>query len=107
MNSFETMKEVLNGLEVPKDTLKAMTGKIFLFRPSDSGEFFVEITGEKLDLQEGSSPSPNVSISGTDSVIADILSGKQDAVSAFLGGKIKVSGDVMLAQRIVSLFKKK
>ncbi len=107
MNSFETMKEVLAGVTVPEDALKSMTGKIFLFKPSDSQEFYVEVTQEGLNLKEGGSETSSVSISGSDSTIADILSGKQDAVSAFLGGKIKVSGDVMLAQRIVSLIKRK
>lgn len=107
MNSFETMKEVLSGVDAPAGTLKSIAGKIFLFKPSDSKEFHVEVTEGGLNLKEGEAPSANVTISGTDIILSEILSGKQDAVSAFLGGKIKVSGDVMLAQKIVSLLKKK
>lgn len=106
MNAYETMKEVLSGIEVPGDKLKTVTGKVFLFKPSDSGEFFVEVGESGLSVHEGDNASANVTISGTDAILSAILSGTEDAVAAFLGGKIKVSGDVMLAQKIVSLIKR-
>lgn len=105
MNSYETMKEVLSGIEIPQDRVKSITGKIFLFKPSDSAEFFVEVGDSGLDVKEGTNSSPSVTISGTDVVLSAVLSGKEDAIGAFLSGKIKVSGDVMLAQKIVSMLK--
>ncbi len=106
MNSYETMKEVVSGTEIPPDKLKSVSGKIFLFKPSDAEEFYVEVGENGLQVQEGTNSSANVTISGTDSMLSSVLSGKEDAVGAFLGGKIKVSGDVMLAQKIVSMIKR-
>lgn len=107
MNAHETLKDVISGIDVSPDALKSVSGKIFLFKPSDSGSFFVEVGEGGIGVHEGDNSNPNVTISGTDTVLADVISGRTDAVAAFLGGKIKVSGDVMLAQKIVSLLKKK
>jgi putative sterol carrier protein len=35
----------------------------------------------------------------------DIITGKLDAMKAFMSGKLKVSGNVMLATRLTSFFR--
>lgn len=42
-------------------------------------------------------------MSGSEEVMEGIVSGKVDAVSAFFQGKLKVSGDIMSAQRLASI----
>jgi len=57
-------------------------------------------------LKEGKAPVANTTFSATDKVMDDILNGKLDGVQAYFSGQLKVSGDILLAQKLVSLVKK-
>jgi putative sterol carrier protein len=69
------------------------------------GDWTLTIKDKQCALVEGVPPSPRVTLTAESSNMVDILTGKMDGVRAFMMGKLKVSGDIYLAQQMVNLFK--
>jgi putative sterol carrier protein len=97
----------LNSNSSLKGELKQFAGKSFQFKPNGNLEYYVNFKEDgSAELFKGSSQKPDTVISADDQVLSDVITGKTDAVRAFFMGKLKVSGDVFLSQRLVSVVKK-
>ena len=70
------------------------------------GDWVIRIADSKISAGPGSTPSPQLTIGAAVTDIAAIMEGKLDGMSAFMQGKIKLSGDTNLAMRMVSLFQR-
>lgn len=55
-------------------------------------------------LHDGTAESYTVALSMADDDLVSLLSGRLDGMTAFMTGKLKIDGDLMFAQRIVTLF---
>jgi putative sterol carrier protein len=55
-------------------------------------------------VREETHANPNVGLSMTGDTWLAILNKELNAVQAFLSGRLKISGDMMLAQKIPDLF---
>jgi len=53
---------------------------------------------------EGSTAQPDVTITMEDQDLIDLLKGTLNGMTAFMTGKLQVDGDLMLAQRLTSIF---
>jgi putative sterol carrier protein len=71
----------------------------------DPGTYSVAIADGKAAVNEGTSASPDISITMTCNDFTDMVEGKLDGITAFMGGKLKVKGDPMLAMQLQSLLK--
>lgn len=58
----------------------------------------------RCEVHEGRHDSPNVTIIMADEDLVSLMTGELDGMSAFMSGKLKLDGDMMLAQRLGSLF---
>jgi putative sterol carrier protein len=72
---------------------------------ADPGIYSVAIADGKGVLSEGTSTSADITISMTSNDFADMVEGRLDSITAFMGGKLKVKGDMMLAMQLQSLLK--
>jgi putative sterol carrier protein len=70
------------------------------------GNWIVKISGGKVAAIEGQASSPRLTVNTSLSDIQAIMDGKLDGMAAFMQGKVKLDGDVGLAMRMVSLFKR-
>jgi putative sterol carrier protein len=70
------------------------------------GDWVIRIADSKISAAPGTATSPQLTITAALADILAITQGKLDGTSAFLQGKIKLSGDTGLAMRMVSLFQK-
>jgi putative sterol carrier protein len=70
---------------------------------ADAGQYNVAVADGKARVREGVHASPNVTVSMASNDLADLVNGKLDGVQAFMTGKLKVAGDIMLAMRLQSL----
>jgi putative sterol carrier protein len=70
------------------------------------GDWVIRIADSKISAAPGSVPTPQLTISAALADIAAITEGTLDGMSAFLQGKIKLSGDTGLAMRMVGLFQR-
>lgn len=70
----------------------------------DGGTWNVTIKDGTCQVREGSHDSPTVTMSMSGETWLAIVNNELNGIQAFLSGKLQVSGDTMLAQRIPELF---
>ncbi len=68
------------------------------------GQYYLVVKDQKCQISEGTHASPNVTFSMASGDFIDMMTGKISGQAAFFSGKLRVSGDLMLAQRLGSLF---
>jgi putative sterol carrier protein len=104
-----TPKEIF--AEMPKninaDAAKGMNSTIqFNLAGDNGGQWYVNIKDGKAEVQEGTAPSPNMTLSMSAQDYVDMIMGKLNGQMAFMSGKLKISGDMGLAMKMQSLFKR-
>jgi putative sterol carrier protein len=103
-----TTKEIFNEMQKRMDANPAKLAgmkAVFQFDISgaDPGIYSVAIADGKAAVSEGTSASSNITITMASNDFADMVEGKLDGITAFMGGKLKVKGDMMLAMQLQSL----
>ncbi|MGP8292256.1 SCP2 sterol-binding domain-containing protein [Halomonas sp. AOP43-A1-21] len=78
--------------------------EVFQFHFSDAGDHYLVIKDRTLDVQEGEHDDPSVSLSMSTDTLKGIMSGDINGMTAFMTGKLKATGNVMLATKLTSLF---
>jgi len=68
------------------------------------GTWNVRVKDAACQIQEGSHEAPTVTLTMSCETWLAIVNRELNAMQAFMGGQLKVSGDIMLAQRIPELF---
>ena len=103
-----TTKEIFNEMQKRMDASPAKLAGIkgvfqFDLSGADSGIYSIAIADGKASVSEGASPSADITITMASTDFADMVQGRLDAIAAFMGGKLKVNGDMMLAMQLQSL----
>jgi putative sterol carrier protein len=62
------------------------------------------IKGGACEVKEGAAGSPDVTITMEDDDLVALFKGELNGMTAFMTGKLQLEGDLMLAQRMSSLF---
>ena len=97
---FEAMPSVYNpaaGAGLTKTYQWNITGE-------QAGKWAFRIVNGNGELIPGGVDKPDVTITVSDNDWIAITEGKLDATQAFMSGKLKITGDMMLAMRLQSLF---
>tara|TARA_X000000368_G_scaffold331021_1_gene268136 strand:- start:2194 stop:2520 length:327 start_codon:yes stop_codon:yes gene_type:complete len=73
----------------------------------DLTNFYVDIKGGALDVEEGEHADPSLTLSfDSQETMEKVFSGDQTAaMGAFMQGKVKFSGDMSVGQKLGSVFK--
>jgi len=105
MKPEEIFKEMPANLNA--DAAKGMNATIqFNLSGDDGGQWYVAIKDGKADVSKGTATSPNMTLSMASSDYVDMFLGKLNGQMAFMSGKLKISGDMGLAMKMQSLFKR-
>ncbi len=105
-----TTKEIFNEMQKSMDAnpakLAGMKG-VFQFDigGADAGIYAIAIADGKAVVSEGTSNSPDITITMASNDFDDMVGGRLDSMAAFMGGKLKVKGDMMLAMQLQTLLK--
>ncbi|MGB6067730.1 MAG: SCP2 sterol-binding domain-containing protein [Desulfomonilaceae bacterium] len=105
----ETLKEILDSMPQHFNSdAAAGLDAVFQFDISgeEAGQWHLVVKDQQCKIIAGSHDSPNVTYSMASNDFIDMMSGKLSGQAAFFSGKLRVSGDLMLAQRLESLFKR-
>ena len=70
----------------------------------DGGSWAVKIADGKCDVVKGGVDAPTATVNMSASDYADMTSGKLNPMMAFMGGKIKVDGDLNAVMKVQQLF---
>jgi putative sterol carrier protein len=77
---------------------------VFGFKIEDGEDFFLTVKDGACDLTTGTSPDANVTLIMNTETLSGIVSGDTDGMQAFMGGKLRAEGDMMLAMKLGELF---
>ncbi|EWG99175.1 SCP2 sterol-binding domain-containing protein [Halomonas sp. BC04] len=77
---------------------------IFQFHFSDNGSHYLVIKDGSLAIEEGEHDDPSVSLSMSTDTLKGVMNGEINGMTAFMTGKLKATGNVMLATKLTSLF---
>ena len=68
------------------------------------GKWHVVVKDGACQVNEGTDDTPNVTLTMSSETWLAIVNKELNGIQAFISGKLKASGDIMLAQRIQQLF---
>ena len=78
---------------------------IFGFNITDEDkQYALHVKDGTCELQEGENPDANVTLVMDSETLKGIVSGETDGMQAFMGGKLRAEGDMMLAMKLSELF---
>lgn len=103
--AFTTVQEVLEGIAKQDPTKVQGINSVMFFDLSgeEGGQWTLTLADEGVRLEEGETASPNVTFSMEAQDFIAIANGELNPISAFMQGKVKVSGDMALAMRLQSI----
>lgn len=64
----------------------------------------ITVENGNCSVSDGEADSPDVTLKMEDQDLVDLLSGELDGMTAFMTGKLQIDGDIMLAQKLPSMF---
>src|SRR5690606_18926701 len=77
---------------------------VFQFDITDGDNYYIVIKDGTCDVQKGENASPNVTLIMDSETLVGIMTGETDGMQAFMGGKLRAEGDMMLAMKLGELF---
>jgi len=77
---------------------------VFGFRIDDTKNFSLVVKNNTCELLEGENPDAQVTLVMDGDTMQGIVDGSTDGMQAFMGGKLRTEGDMMLAMKLSELF---
>ncbi len=102
----DTAAEFFSSLKdnIPSDKVKDLNATYQWELTGDGGgKWFAKFLDGEIDIGEGETENPDITITVATQDWMDIVSGKLNGQMAFLQGKLKVQGDMTLAMKLQSL----
>jgi putative sterol carrier protein len=109
MSVADQVKEIFNAMpaNLNADAAKGMNAVIqFNLTGDGGGNYYVTIKDGTCTVSEGTHQSPNMTMTMAAQDYVDMISGKLNGQMAFMSGKLKIAGDMGLAMKMQSLFKR-
>lgn len=78
---------------------------VFQFHITDAGDWSVAVRDGTCNVTEGAHDNPTVALTMSEETWIALVGGNLNPAMAFMGGKIKASGDLFAAQKFGALFK--
>ena len=101
----ESTREFFESLPARSDQSKlAGMNNSYLFDIESAGCWLVTIADGTVSVREGGQGDADCTISATEENFQRILSGEQNATSAYMTGKLKIKGDMGAAMKLQKLF---
>ena len=76
------------------------------FLIEDGCDFYIQIKDNACNVNQGEHPDPNITLIMDAETVIDVVTGETDGRSAFLKGRLRAEGNVMLATKLGKLFSK-
>ena len=70
---------------------------------SDGGGWVVTVKDQKMQVKEGTHPSPTITVRVADTDFVDLVNGRLGAVDAFMTGKLEFKGNIAVGMRLMEL----
>jgi putative sterol carrier protein len=70
----------------------------------NGGQFWLKVKDGAYEAGDGSSDNPTITLTASADDFFKVVNGDMAAMSAFMGGKIKIKGDMSQALKLQSIF---
>ena len=77
---------------------------VFQYKLDDDGAYYAAISDGRCTVGEGEHAEPSVTLAMDTQTFSEVLSGETNGMQAFMTGRIRAEGDIMLATRLEALF---
>ena len=77
----------------------------FKFSGAEAGDWFATVKNDKCTVEQGTHPTPKMTLSADSADYVKIFTGEIDGMKAFMEGKLKLAGDLNLAMKLTQMFK--
>ncbi len=105
VNVQEIMKDIPNHFNQEK--AKGVSGVVqCIFSGDQASDWVIRIQNQSCEVEEGKADDANLTIKANAQDGVNVLTGKLDAMRAYMLGKIKVFGDLSLGMKLTNLFDK-
>lgn len=107
MALFNSVKEIFVGMPSAfnRDAAAGLNAVIqYNIEGADGGDWYVVIKDQTCTVSGGVHASPTLTMRMADKDWIAMCNGQLNGVTAFMTGKLKATGDIMLAQRLTALF---
>lgn len=95
---FEEMKNRFNS------SAAAGLDVVFQYQIDDGEPYHVTVVDDSCVIAQGEHDEPSVTLSMDTETLQEVVSGETDGMQAFMTGRIRADGDIMLATRLTALF---
>lgn len=99
------LMEKMPGAFIPEKAAGLEAAIQFKFTGAEPGDWNAVIKDGKVDVERGTHPSPKMTLTADSQDYVKIFTGELDGMQAFMQGKIKLSGDLNLAMKLMQMFK--
>jgi putative sterol carrier protein len=105
--TMKTVSEVLQQLPHKfQPDAAADLSVVFQFIIDDSRHFFLTIKDRQCQVNEQEHPDPDVTLIMESQTFIDVISGSLGGTSAYMSGRLRAEGNIMLATKLSRLFKR-
>jgi putative sterol carrier protein len=104
-----TASELIQGLIASFDAEKAEgidATLQFSLLGEGGGDWTIRIANKQFQITPGAATDPRLTLSVQQQDLAQLVAGTLDPMAAFAQGKLKISGDLGMAMRLVGLFRR-
>jgi putative sterol carrier protein len=105
MNAMETPQDAIDQIKQDPSALEGVNG-VFQFKITgpNGGEWYLDTTGDEVVVDEGMHEKPDVTFTSTDEDFVAMATGTMPSQMAFMMGKLKVEGNMLLAMQLQKIF---
>ena len=105
--AYTNVKETFEKMPTVFDATKAQGVNSvvqYIIEGPEGGNWSIEIKDGSCRIEEGLHDSPKVTITMNGETWLALVNQEISGMQAFMGGKLKTTGDIMLAQKIPMIF---
>lgn len=77
---------------------------VFQFMLEDEQDFYIAVENQTCLVTRGEHQDPNVSLFMDATTMIDVINGELDGMSAFMQGRLRAEGNIMMATQLGKLF---
>lgn len=106
MTTGEIFDQLARRLQANPAKLQGVTATFqFRLTGEDGGTYHVTVAGDAVTVKEGESAAASCTVTMVAADFKAMVSGELNPVAAFMGGKLRLDGDMALAMKLQSLLK--
>lgn len=77
---------------------------VFQFEVTDDSDFYLAIANQQCEAVRGEHDDPNITLIMDAATMIEVVNGELDGMSAFMQGRLRAEGNLLLAPKLGELF---